>query len=161
MKVVILMAGIGSRLGSKLPKCLTPLKTDYTILDHQLANLTAFAGDIVAVVGFRRDLIKRRYPGLRFVENPRFEETNTSQSLLIALEQLDGDDVLMLNADVVFDPRVTAALLACEDSGMAVVRGPVADEEMKFAVDESGKIVFVSRRSASISSVPMICRSPC
>jgi choline kinase len=52
MKVVILMAGIGSRLGSKLPKCLTPLKTGYTILDHQLENLTAFAGDIVAVVGF-------------------------------------------------------------------------------------------------------------
>jgi choline kinase len=90
MKVVILMAGIGSRLGSKLPKCLTPLKTDYTILDHQLENLTAFAGEIVVVVGFRKELIKRRYPGLYFVDNPRFEETNTSQSLLIALDQLDG-----------------------------------------------------------------------
>jgi choline kinase len=148
MKVVILMAGIGSRLGSKLPKCLTPLKTDYTILDHQLENLTAFAGDIIAVVGFRKDLIKRGYPELCFVENPRFDETNTSQSLLIALNQLDGEDVLMLNADVVFDPRVTAALLACEQSGMAVVRGPVADEEMKFAADEAGKIIYVSKTVA-------------
>jgi choline kinase len=148
MKVVILMAGLGSRLGSKLPKCLTPLKTDYTILDHQLENLTAFAGGIVAVVGFRKELIKRRYPGLYFVDNPRFEETNTSQSLLIALEQLDGEDVLMLNADVVFDPRVTAALLACEHSGMAVVRGPIAEEEMKFAVNEAGNIVFVSKTVA-------------
>lgn len=48
MKVVILMAGIGSRLGSKLPKCLTPLKTDYTILDHQQADKIIFVSKTVA-----------------------------------------------------------------------------------------------------------------
>jgi choline kinase len=98
MKVVILMAGIGSRLGSTLPKCLTPLRRDYTILDHQLENPEAFAEDIVAVIGFRMDLIRRRHPGLRFVENALFESTNTSQSLLIALEQLTVEDVLVVTA---------------------------------------------------------------
>ena len=145
MKVVILMAGIGSRLGGTLPKCLTPLRRDYTILDHQLENLRAVAADIVAVVGFRKHLIRRRHPSLRFVENERFEATNTSQSLLIALEQMNGEDVLVLNGDVVFDPRVIAELLGCEQSCMAVSRYDVADEEMKVAVDAQGRIAFVSK----------------
>jgi choline kinase len=148
MKVVILMAGIGTRLGSKLPKCLTQLKPDYTILDHQLENLEAYADDIIAVVGFRRDLIRRRHPSLAFLDNALFHETNTSQSLLIALSRLNGEDVLVLNADVVFDPRVIAALLKCEQSCMAVMRHPVADEEMKVAVDARGKITFVSKTVA-------------
>jgi len=145
MKVVILMAGIGSRLGGTLPKCLTPLRRDYTILDHQLENLQAFAGDIIAVVGFRKDLIRGRHPGLCFVENARFKATNTSQSLLIALERMNGEDVLVINGDLVFDPRVIAALLDCEQSCMAVSRCDVADEEMKVAVDAPDRIAFVSK----------------
>jgi L-glutamine-phosphate cytidylyltransferase len=143
MKVVIL--GIGSRLGSKVPKCLTPLRSAYTILDHQLENLEPFAGDIIAVVGFRRDLILKRYPELSFVQNALFHQTNTSQSLLIALEQMNGEDVLVLNGDVVFDPRVIPALLGCEQSCMAVSRYDVADEEMKVSVDSRGQIAFVSK----------------
>ncbi|MGH8712762.1 MAG: NTP transferase domain-containing protein [Casimicrobiaceae bacterium] len=139
------MAGIGSRLGSTLPKCLTPLRGDYTILDHQLENLQAFADDISAVVGFRKELVRRRHPGLRFIENALFEATNTSQSLLIALDQMTGEDVLVLNGDVVFDPRVIAALLGCEQSCMAVSRYDVAGEEMKVAVDAQGRIAFVSK----------------
>src|SRR5688572_194570 len=125
MKVVILMAGVGSRLGNSLPKCLTPLRPGYTILDHQLENLAAFAGQIVAVVGFKKEIILERHPELCFVHNPRFDQTNTSQSLLIALRQLRGEDVLVLNGDVVFDPRIIEALDDCPDSSMAVVRIPV------------------------------------
>jgi L-glutamine-phosphate cytidylyltransferase len=145
MKVVILMAGIGSRLGNALPKCLTPLRADYTILDHQLENLEAFAGNIIAVVGFKRDLILERHPELLFAYNPLYDETNTSQSLLIALRHVRGEDVLFLNGDVVFDPRIIAALLECEGSCMAVVRSRVADEEVKFSLDARGRIQAVSK----------------
>ena len=75
MKVVILLAGIGSRLGNSLPKCLTPLRPDYAILDHQLENLEAFAGDILAVVGFKKEIILERHPELLFAYNPRFDQS--------------------------------------------------------------------------------------
>jgi L-glutamine-phosphate cytidylyltransferase len=99
-------------------------------------------------VGFRKDLILERHPGLLFVHNARFQETNTSQSLLIALQHLSGEDVLVLNGDVVFDPRVIAALLECEQSCMAVIRSPVADEEVKFSLDARGRIGSVSKSVA-------------
>lgn len=148
MKVVILMAGIGSRLGNHYPKCLTPLRPDYTILDHQLENLEAFAGDIIAVVGFKKEIILERHPELLFAYNPLFDQTNTSQSLLIAFRHLRGEDVLFLNGDVVFDPRIIAAMLECEHSSMAVVRSPVAEEEVKFCLDGEGRIKAVSKSVA-------------
>jgi choline kinase len=145
MKIVILIAGIGSRLGNPLPKCLTPLRSDYTILDHQLENLKTFAGDVVAVVGFQKDVIQERYPGLQFVHNPLYDQTNTSQSLLIALRHLRVEDVLFLNGDVVFDPRIIRVLLQCKDSCMAVIRRQVTDEEVKFSLDAHGLIRAVSK----------------
>ena len=148
MKVVILLAGIGSRLGNSLPKCLTPLRPDYAILDHQLENLEAFAGDILAVVGFKKEIILERHPELLFAYNPRFDQTNTSQSLLIAFRHLRGEDVLVLNGDVVFDPRIIAAMLECEESCMAVIRTPVAEEEVKFSLDARGRIGSVSKSVA-------------
>ena len=39
MKVIILAAGIGSRLGGYQPKTLTPLKDGKTILTHQIEGL--------------------------------------------------------------------------------------------------------------------------
>jgi choline kinase len=148
MKVVILVAGMGSRLGNSLPKCLMPLRPDYTIIDHQLANLKAFAGGIIAVIGFKKDLILERHPELLFAYNPLYDQTNTSQSLLIALQHLRGEDVLFLNGDVVFDPRIVAVMAQCEESCMAVIRSRVADEEVKFSLDARGHIRAVSKSVA-------------
>ena len=145
MKVVILMAGIGSRLGNPFPKCLTPLKDGCTILDHQLANLREFAGNIIGVVGFKKDLVMEKHPELIFIYNPRYDQTNTSKSLLAALEHVENEDVLWLNGDVVFDKRIPPALFESKSSGMAVVTSKVSDEEIKFTVDERGHINAVSK----------------
>jgi choline kinase len=148
MKAVILVAGVGSRLGNSLPKCLTPLRPGYTIMDQRLETLATFSGDIIAVVGFRRELIEERHPGLDFAHNPAFDRTNTSQSLLAALPQVGEEDMLLLNGDVVFDPRIVPALLAREGSSMAVVRCPVAEEEVKFSRCAEGRIAAVSKTVA-------------
>ena len=148
MKVVILVAGIGSRLGNALPKCLTPLRPNYTIIDHQLENLKAFAGDIIAVVGFKKDLILERHPELLFAYNPLYDQTNTSQSLLIALRHLRGEDMLFLNGDLVFDPRIIAAVIECQESCMAGISRHVAEEEVKFSLDAHGHIASVSKSVA-------------
>ena len=59
MKIVILAAGIGSRLGNPFPKPLTSLKNGDTILKQQIINLTSYFNfdDISIVVGFKKDLI--------------------------------------------------------------------------------------------------------
>ena len=146
MKIVILMAGIGSRLGNPFPKCLTPLREGFSILDHQLENLAAYNGQIIGVVGFKKDLIMERHPELLYVYNPRYDQTNTAKSLLGALEHVHDEDALWLNGDVVFDPRIVAELLRCQHSCMAVTMGKVGDEEIKFTVDAAGFINAVSKQ---------------
>jgi len=148
MKVVILMAGIGSRLGNPFPKCLTPLRENLCILDHQLMNLAEFSGQIIGVVGFKKDLVMERHPELMFVYNPRYDQTNTSKSLLAALEHFENEDVLWLNGDVVFDKRILPELLKCQHSCMAVVTSKVGEEEIKFTTNERGFINAVSKQVA-------------
>jgi len=145
MKIVILVAGIGSRLGNPYPKCMTPLRPGYTILDHQVENLRECTRDIIAVVGFKKDLVMEHHPELFFVYNPRYDQTNTSQSLICAIEHLEGEDLLFLNGDVVFDPRIVPALLSCPDSCVAVISSRVSEEEVKFSVDARGCVDAISK----------------
>ena len=89
MKIVILAAGIGSRLGNPFPKPLTPLKDGESIMAKQLKNISKYfdINDVTTVVGFKKDLIMERFPEVNYVYNPFFDRTNTSKSLLQALKK--------------------------------------------------------------------------
>ena len=148
LTVVLLVAGRGVRLGGDRPKCLTVLGAGgETILDRQLAGLSGCgAAETIAVVGFQEERVRRAHPELRFVLNPRYAETNTAKSLLLALAPLDGTDVLWLNGDVVFDPRIVPLVLGAPRSCMAVNRAKCGEEEIKYRTDTAGNIVEVSKR---------------
>jgi L-glutamine-phosphate cytidylyltransferase len=150
MKVVILAAGMGSRMGGgETPKPLIPLANGHTIMGQQLAMLAGRAApdDILVVVGYKKDLIMERHPELLFVYNPNFSTENTSQSLLRALRKVD-DDLLWLNGDVVLGEGIVDAVLAAGASAMAVQRGLVGEEEVKFRSDGEGRILEVSKQVA-------------
>src|SRR5690606_30341307 len=101
MKIIILAAGIGSRLGNPFPKPLTPLKDGKSIMENQVQNLSRHFNehDISVVVGFKKDLIMERFPDLTHIYNQYFDATNTSQSPLKALNKHRDEDVLWLNGD--------------------------------------------------------------
>ena len=59
-QVIILAAGMGTRLGKPWPKPLTPLKDGRTIMQQQMENITkTFGSDsrIGVVVGFKLEMI--------------------------------------------------------------------------------------------------------
>jgi choline kinase len=148
MKVVILAAGKGSRLGhGHLPKTLTPLVDDLTILGHQLQSLGRYLSlsNVIVVVGYHKEEIMERYPDLLYVYNPSFAEENTSKSLLRALRKCD-EDVLWINADVVFHDSVLDPVFALKKTGMVVNVGRVGEEEVKYRTDGKGRIVEVSKK---------------
>ena len=150
MKIVILAAGIGSRLGSPLPKPLTPLSTGKTILQHQVDNLTRFFSlhDINIVVGFKKDLIMEAFPDLTYIYNQHFDQTNTSQSLVKALKKYADQGVLWLNGDVVFDERILKKIIPAiekDRSFVCVNKEHVGEEEVKYTVDEKGDIAQLSK----------------
>ncbi|MFC4720905.1 NTP transferase domain-containing protein [Geojedonia litorea] len=151
MKIIILAAGIGSRLGNPFPKPLTPLKNGKSIMQMQTENIASKFNidDINVVVGFKKDLIMERFPELTYVYNPFFDRTNTSKSLLQALKKHRNEAVLWFNGDVVFDENLLNILLPHiknNTSFVAVNTSKVAEEEVKYTlkngyIDELSKTV--------------------
>jgi len=145
MKAVILMAGIGKRLGRSLPKCLTELPGGETILDRQLRFLKDYTDEIIAVVGFKKEIIMEVHPDILYVYNPHFTQTNTAKSLLTALEVISKDDVVWLNGDVVFKEGVLEKIVEGPENSVAVEYKKCGPEEIKFLVDDEGNIFRISK----------------
>ena len=151
VQVVILAAGMGTRLGRPWPKPLTPLHDGRTILQRQLDALRSVLGssvDVTVVVGFEAERVMRAVPDVRFAYNPDYRVTNTSQSLLRALRNTRDGGVLWLNGDVVFDPEVLETALPAlraDESFVCVDTSTVADEEVKYTVDAEGWIAELSK----------------
>lgn len=151
-QVVILAAGLGTRLGKPHPKPLTVLRSGQSIMRRAVDALRdAYAGDVfvAAVVGFKLDLVIEAMPDISFVYNEVYDSTNTSKSLLKALRLSQPGGVLWLNGDVVFDPRVLTLIEEHIDAGRSFVcvnTESVAEEEVKYTLDEEGYIKELSKK---------------
>jgi len=151
-QIVILAAGLGSRLGRSLPKALTELSDGRTIMQQQFDNIrSAFGPDarITVVVGYKFEHIVEAFPTASFVYNEQYDQTNTSKSLLRALRANTSGGVLWMNGDVVFDPealRRAARQVRDEQSFVAVNTSKVSDEEVKYTTTAEGYIAQLSKQ---------------
>ena len=146
MKVIILSAGMGKRLGQNIPKALLKIFQNKTILDFQLERISKKIGikNIIIVVGYKKEEIISRYDGLCFVENRDFEITNTSKSLLKGLQNLE-EDVIWMNGDVYFQEEVLDLLLKSNSSCCLVDNKKCGEEEIKFSV--KNKVIYEISKS--------------
>jgi choline kinase len=151
-QVVILAAGMGTRLARPLPKPLTELRDGRSIMKQQIDNLGLAFGEsyrVMIVVGFKLEAIIERFPEATFVYNELYDQTNTSKSLLKALRASGDGGVLWLNGDVVFDPQVLVRVtpkMEADQSFVVVNQSKVSDEEVKYTLDAHGYINELSKQ---------------
>lgn len=151
IQVVILAAGMGTRLGKPWPKPLTELSDGRSIMQQQMDNIQKVFGEkarITVVVGFKLEMIMEAHPNASYVYNEVYDGTNTSKSLLKALRASQESGVLWLNGDVVFDHRVlerVADRIKDDKSFVCVNTSTVAEEEVKYTVDSDGNINELSK----------------
>lgn len=99
---VIAAAGLGSRLGLDLPKCLAPFG-EKRLIDYQLERLKDVE-NIIMIVGFKEkeviDYVKNIRKDVIFVRNPDYSHTTILYSLSLAGPLLKGQPFLTLDADL-------------------------------------------------------------
>jgi choline kinase len=119
MHAVILCAGSGRRLQpltKDKPKCILEIGGK-TLLEYAVEALKAHGVlDIWIVSGFREEAVRklaadRKWKRIHFVTNNRYDCTNTGFSLNLVLNKISSDFIL-LNGDVLFDPRIITDLLS-------------------------------------------------
>jgi len=122
MRAIILAAGRGVRLvqpeDRQVPKCL--LRFDgMTLLERHLRMLrSAAVEEIVLALGFRHELVESELerlawrPRPEIVINPRFELGSVLTVHTVADAMTRGAEVLLMDADVLYDERIMDALVA-------------------------------------------------
>lgn len=137
-QAVILAAGNGSRLArvsGKFPKPLVNLN-GRPILEHVLEGAQqAGIEQFTIVLGYRGELIRSHFSGdrrfdIRWVENSEYHKAN-GISLLKARHVVD-EPFLLLMSDHVFE----------SDSAAALLRQPLASDEVMLAVDQKLDTIF-------------------
>lgn len=154
MKAVILAAGIGSRLRpitDEKPKTLVNVNNK-PMLGYILDALSwVYIKEVVICVGYKASHIinycKSKYPQFKFyfIENKEYDTTNNMYSLYLAKKQLD-DDIVLMNADLIFDKDIVKGLLKSKGSRVAVDKGIYIEESMKITVNNSGIISGISKK---------------
>lgn len=153
MKALILNSGMGSRMGvltSEHPKCMTEVSSQDTILSRQLRQLANVGIEEVVMTTGLFDSVLINYCRslelplhITFIKNPLYRETNYIYSIYCAREVLEGEDILLMHGDLVFENSVLDAVLECETSCMTVSSTlPLPEKDFK-AVIQDGKITKV------------------
>ena len=151
VNVTILAAGLGTRLGRPFPKPLTPLADGRSIMHQQVDNIVEVFGDaarVRVVVGYKHDLVMEHVPDLVFCYNENYDQTNTNRSLLKALRSSPEGGMVWMNGDVVFEPAILHRLekyIREDQTAIAVNTSAVADEEVKYTVDDQGMVKALSK----------------
>ena len=155
MKAIILAAGTASRLRpltDSTPKCLLKIG-GRSLLQRSIDALTANGiSQLVIVTGYLHEQIEsfvgQQYPGLRvtYIYNKEYSTTNNIYSLWLARPEADGEDVLLLDSDLLYDPAILNRVMACSHSNvLTLIRHPLGEEEMKVVTDEQGSILEISK----------------
>ena len=88
MKIVILCAGIGSRLEhmtKDLPKCLVKIKNK-RLIDYQLDSISSLEiNEIIVVTGYLSNMVREYLSNrIKFINNDIFDSTNSMYSLWLS-----------------------------------------------------------------------------
>lgn len=157
---VILAAGQGTRLRAELtdrPKGFLQLG-ERPIIEESIARLTAAGIDEVIVVtgyaaGYYEDLARRSGGLVRTVHNGRFADSGSMYSLALAAD-LTAGPFLLLESDLVYEPRALRVLLEAEAPDAILLSGPTGAGDEVWVDARDGRLIAMSKARARLAAPP-------
>lgn len=147
MRAIILAAGMASRLRpltNNTPKCLLKIG-ERSLLQRSIdALINNGIKEIVIVTGYLHkqieDFVKQQYPNINisFIHNEVYDSTNNIYSLWLARPKADGEEILLLDSDLLYDPEIITRILSTNaENVLTLIRHDLGEEEMKVVTDSS------------------------
>ena len=151
---VILAAGMAKRLRpltDHKPKCL--LKVGERTLLERTVDAMHQTGitEFVVVTGYCADQIRDFLTShfslytFHFIHNADYEHNNNIYSLWLAMKHVRGQEVLLMDSDILCGPAAVSAIASQPEAALAVNRHELGEEEMKVVVDAECRITEISK----------------
>lgn len=155
MKAVILAAGTASRLRpltAHTPKCLLKVG-ERCLLERSIDALVQNGiSELVLVTGYLHEQIEtfvaQKYPALKvtLIYNDVYDKTNNIYSLWLARPAVEGQEMLLLDSDLLYDPEIVSRVLADPSANtLTLIRHELGEEEMKVVTNAEGEITEISK----------------
>ena len=156
MKAIILAAGTASRLRPltlHTPKCLLKVG-ERTLLQRSMDALISNGfREFVIVTGYLHekieDFVRQTYGDsihVCFIHNKDYETTNNIYSLWLVRPEAEGQEVLLLDSDLLYDAQIVGRVLEDKhENVLTLIRHELGEEEMKVVMDERGVITEISK----------------
>jgi len=168
MKALILAAGTASRLRpltNDTPKCLL-LVGQRTLLGRSMdALIQNGIREFVIVTGYLHQQIEQfvsnQYADqieVTFIHNEVYATTNNIYSLWLARPSVEGEEILLLDSDLLYDSLIIARVLENDSPNvLTLIRHPLGEEEMKVVTAASRNNVQ-GNAADSILEISKTCR---
>ncbi len=156
MKAIILAAGMASRLRPltlNTPKCLLNVGERPLLQRSMDAIIQSGVKDFVIVTGYLHEMIEdfvtKHYGdtiNVKFIHNDVYDSTNNIYSLWLARPEADGEDFLLLDSDLLYDPQIVAKVVNNSSANiLTLIKHELGEEEMKVVTDKEGTIKEISK----------------
>lgn len=153
---VILAAGMAKRLRpltDTKPKCLLEVGGKTLLQRTVEAMASAGVSEFLVVTGYRENMIRDfldtlgspRNLRISYIDNPDYEHNNNIFSLWLAMQKLHGQEVLLMDSDILCDPEAVRRVARQDCSALAMQRHELGEEEMKIVVDADFNITEISK----------------
>lgn len=149
----ILAAGLGTRLGDQPhPKGFLRLH-GRTLIERSLDLLRRHGIERIVVVTGHLAHFYEALPGIETVPNPAYATTGSLASLAAAAPRLH-EDFLLLESDLVYEPRALSTLLEHPHPDLVLLSGPTgAGDEVYVQADAAGRLQAMSKDRTTLQHV--------
>ncbi len=154
MRVVILAAGMGSRLKEILNNKPKPLfeVLGKSLLEYSLEALKECGiNEVTIVIGYNGHFIREKigdeFKGIRinYVVNNNYQKTGSMHSVYVAFHGKEPEDCIVLDADLVYDPKFMREFIESEKKDAAFLTTPCGSGDETFVIldEEDNKISYL------------------